>query len=488
MEDKKQELIINFRCIFSDVLKNLWIIIIASATIAMGTFLYTESVYSDVYTSSATYAVTAKGNTASIYSNLATAKSIAEVMTDIFSSDTLKNMIAKDLGVKRIPGTINAELIPESTLINITVNSSSPEMAFKIMKSAVKHYPEISDYVVSNAVLDTVSEPSLPTHPSNRFTGKESMKKAFELSFVVLLVGFIAMSIFSDRVKNEKDAQKRLDAKLFGVVPVERKKFSIKKNRKSILITNIRTSFYFVEQLKVITTKLEYALKNKNGKTIAFTSLLENEGKSTVVSNIAIALGQRGKKVLLLDADLRKPAIYKVFDRQKDKNDGGLADYLNGLRTEDEIITYEEDLNIYMICGRKSYGNSAELLSSQRYSDLITNLKEKFDYIVIDSSPIALTADSEIIADSADGILLIVRQNTAPAAMVNDAIDDLSDCNAKLLGFILNRANGSQAFGGESYGGRYGYGYGYGHKSGYGGYGGYGSYSKYRNSNREGDE
>lgn len=468
MENKKKNIEINISCIVSDVIKKLWIVIVVSGFIAMGTYLFSEATYSEIYTTTATYAVTAKGSSLTIYNNLATAKSIAEVMKDILSSDALKKKIADDLGVDNVPGTIDVEIVPESTLINITVNSTSPEMAFRIIKSAMEHYTEISDYVVSNAVLDEISAPNVPMGSSSRFTGKEKMIKAFEYSFLALIALFIIMSIMSDRIKNDKDAEKRLDTKLYGVVPIEKKRRRNRKSKKSILITNMQTSFYFVEQIKVISTKLEYSLRKRGGKVVAFTSLLENEGKSTIVSNIALALSQHGKKVLLVDADLRKPAIYKVFDRVKAPDDGGLADYIHEKKPLSEVISYEEDLNLYMVCGRKSYEKSTELLASDRYKHFIKSVREKYDYIVIDSVPVAYTADAEVIADEADEVLLVVRQNMAPAAMINDTIDDLSECNAKLLGCILNRANGRRAFGGDYYG----YGGSYG-GSGYGGYGGY---------------
>lgn len=462
---RKKNIEINIRCVISDVVKNMWIVIVVSGFIAMGTYLFSEASYSDVYRTTATYAVTAKGSSVSIFNNLTTAKSIAEVMKDILSSSTLKKMIAQDLGVESVPGTIDVQIVPESTLMNVTVTASSPEMAFKIIKSAMEHYTEISDYVVSNAVLDEISAPYIPMSASSRFTGKEKMIKAFEYSFLLLIVLFSALSVMSDRIKNDKDAEKRLDANLFGVVPIEKKKRKNKKRKKSILITNMETSFYFVEQIKVIATKLEYALRKRNGNVVVFTSLLENEGKSTIVSNIALALAQRGKKVLVVDADLRKPAIYKVFEREKEPDDGGLADYIYEKKSLSEVISYEEDLNMYVVCGRKSYEKSTELLASEGYKKFIDSVKKKYDYIIIDSVPIAYTADVEVIAEEANTVLLVVRQNAAPAAMINDTIDDLSECKAELLGCILNMSNGNRAFGGDvfGYGGRYG-------KSDYAGY------------------
>lgn len=469
MEEKKQDIVINISCIISDVIKNLWIIIVVSGFAAMAAYLFSEAAYTEVYTTSATYAVTAKGSSASIYNNLTTAKTIAEVMTDIFSSDALKEVVADDLGISSITGTIKAEQVPESTLINITVTAASPEMAFKIIRSAIDHYPKISDYIVSNAVIDEVSGPYVPMTPSSSFTGTETMIKVFRVSFIGLLALFIVLSVLSDRIKNEKDAEKRLDAKLFGIVPFERKRGGRKK---SILITNIRTSFYFVEQVKAIATKLEYSLKNQDKNIVAMTSLFENEGKSTVVANIALALAKRGKKVLLVDADLRKPAMYKVFERKKDADDGGLADYITGRKSIDDIIRYEEDLNFYLVCGRKSYNNSTEMLTSDGYKRFLDMVRNKYDYIILDSSPVIFTADSEVITDSADAVLLIVRQNTAPAGTINDVIDEFSDSDAELLGYVLNRADSSRAYGGTRYG--YGYGYGYGGRNGYGGYVGYG--------------
>ena len=121
-----------------------------------------------------------------------------------------------------------------------------------------------------------------------------------------------------DTVKCEADVEQKLDTRLLATVRHEKKQKTLRNRKTSILITNATTGFAFVETFKRLRTRVDYLMRRAQGRTILVTSLLEDEGKSTVAVNLALAMARRHKNVLLIDLDMKKPALYKLLDRQQE--------------------------------------------------------------------------------------------------------------------------------------------------------------------------
>jgi len=267
-----------------------------------------------------------------------------------------------------------------------------------------------------------------------------------------------------------------LDCRYLGQVPHEwkyRTLHSLMRQRKrSILITNPVTSFRFVESIRKLRRRVEQRMKTR--KVLMVTSLLENEGKSTVAVNLAMAMAKKYKKVLLIDCDLRKPACHLLLEQQW--GGPGVRDVLRGDAPVADALLQDGASGIWMLLQRKGGKDSGDLLASPNMPRLLEWARQEFDFVVLDLPPMAAATDAEAVADLADGSLLVVRQNAAVAPALNKAIASLSRGRAKMLGCVLNNVYSTSLFSGQGYGGGYGT---YSHYGKYGKYGAYGAYGAY---------
>lgn len=463
---------IDFYNMVKDVLKNWWVILALALSAVLISYIYVNQSYNPSYSIEATYAVTAKGMNNDVYNNLTTAKTTAEQFSQIINSVTLQNKVAEDLEISEIPASICAEVIPETNLLTLKVTSETPEMAYRILKSIMDNYPTIAEYLVGDAILDVLMAPVIPIEPDNSLDVKSPVEKAFIIAVLVQMVVIAVFSYLKDTVKKESDVEKKLDVRLLGSLCHEEKNKSIfgrmRKNKNSLLLTNPMISFRYGEMLQKTCRRIQNRMEQKGVKTLMVTSCLENEGKSTVAANVALALARNGKKVVLVDLDLRQPAQYKIFDLF-DKEMTALGDALNGeVGSSSNLVDILFKQGIYTVFNTVEYERSTEMLTTGKLEIILEFLKEKFDYVIIDTPPMAYVADTEEIAGMVEASLVVVREHTSRIKAINDMLDVLSSCRAVPIGCIFNDAHNS--IGGmlfrES-------GYGYGKGYGYGGYGNY---------------
>lgn len=234
---------------------------------------------------------------------------------------------------------------------------------------------------------------------------------------------------------------------------------------------NKKVPFAVVESYKSIRTNLLFLLAQSGGKVIAFSSSNASEGKSTTAVNAAIAFSQLGGKVLLIDADLRRSSIHKKL---KIDNQNGISNVLAGFSDFSGAVHVVNE-NFDVLTAGSIPPNPSELLGSKQFSDLITSLREQYDYIVIDTPPINIVSDALLIAPRTDGLILVIRDGFTPHDSIKRAIDAAEFANINILGAIMNGANPKSShrytYRRYSYGykySRYGYGYGYGKDYSYG--------------------
>ena len=227
-----------------------------------------------------------------------------------------------------------------------------------------------------------------------------------------------------------------------------------------MLIQNPLRSFAYVESSKMAAYRVRSYMDKVDAKVLLVTSVMENEGKSTVAANLALSLAQEGSRVMLIDCDFRKPAQYKIFN-VRDNEETDLGDVLINHASTEKIIRNWNNSGLYMILNKTSSNAIETLLKSMTLKQIIAFCREKMDYVVIDTSPLALVADTEELAQMTDASVLVVRQDTVLTKDINDAIDILNNTRGKVLGCILNGVT-SQNMAGS---GHYGYGGHYGKRA-----------------------
>ena len=205
-----------------------------------------------------------------------------------------------------------------------------------------------------------------------------------------------------------------------------------------------------------------------------FSSAYENEGKTTIATNTALTLAKNGKSVLLIDADLRKPAVYKTLGVSA-TNEMGLTGVIRGDKQLNESIKYFEKFNLFLLITSQAVNDSSELLSTEAMEEIIESVRNEFDYIIIDTPPGGVVTDASIISQYADASIMVIRCDFAPSRKINKTIEEISNAGAELIGCIFNDADINSVSNVMRISRRkrgYGYGYGKGYSRGYGyGYG-----------------
>jgi capsular exopolysaccharide synthesis family protein len=190
------------------------------------------------------------------------------------------------------------------------------------------------------------------------------------------------------------------------------------------------------EAYRGIRTSIEFSNLDKEIKVITVTSSKQNEGKSTVISNLAASFANLEKKVLILDGDLRNPSVHKMFGLS---NIYGLTDLLLDNKTFLECVHNTDTKNLHVLTCGKTPPNPSEMLSSKRMSAFVESLKDHYDYIFIDAPPIGIVTDAGIISTYTDGVVFVVGANETDAEMVRIAKERLENVEANVLGVILNK-------------------------------------------------
>ena len=452
-----------------DVLKRWLLILLATVMVGVGSYVLADSRYEPVYQSGATLVVTSRGSSTSVYSNLSSASSIAGVFTDLLNSSLMRKVILEEVGVEAFDGTISAAMIPETNLLTIRVTASDPRTTFLVARAVVEKHDVVTYQVMDEISLETLNSPTVPMGPANSANAMGQMKRSAVLAamIMVFLCGF--MSFTRDAVRSSMEARKKLDCEYLGEIPHEKKNKTILdflRHRKiSILITNPATSFRYVETIRKLRRRVERHMDG--GKVLMVTSLMENEGKSTVAANLALAMAQKYHKVLLIDCDLRKPACYTILEQKQFRF--GVRDVLTGKVQPDEAVLPFKKSGLDLLMEKKADSNSGDRLSSANMPKLLEWARERYDFVILDLPPMSMVSDAESAMEYADGSLLVVRQNEALAPAVNKAVSALHGGKAKLLGCVLNNVHATGLSSGQGYGayGKYGY-YGYYNHYGYG--------------------
>ncbi len=190
------------------------------------------------------------------------------------------------------------------------------------------------------------------------------------------------------------------------------------------------------EAYRSLKTNIQYSSFDKEIKTILVTSTIPGEGKSTIAGNLALSFAQQDKKVLVIDCDLRKPALHKMF---KLSNFKGLSDVIVG-NSDLEKVMYNYRDNFDILTSGKIPPNPSEILASNAMTMLLEKLKTMYDIIIIDSAPLQAVTDAQIISNKVDGTLLVIRAGLTKREAILQAKELLNQVNAKILGVVLNGA------------------------------------------------
>ena len=467
--------------IVKDILRNLIYILIGAIAVAMIVDMIARNNYESSYSSTATFVVTSKSSSNYAFSNLNAASSMADSYKNILNSNLLKKKVCQDLNLPSFNATTSSSVIKGTNLMTLKVTSSTPQNAFRIIKSIMQTIGSLTHFVSDNMVMEVLQEPQVPTRPDASVSVERQTRQAFLISALVLTLGFVYLSYMRDTVKSEDDLKDKLDAEALGVLYHDPKYHSfrdmMRREKSKHLISDLNARFEFVERNKKISAIISAAARKNHAKTILVTSVREHEGKSTFSANLAMSLARQSFSVLLIDGDMRRPTLNKLFLKPGEKLEACLGDMLQGKTSMTNVVLSGKEKGLDLMLNDRNYPDSTEIVSSYYMERLIELAAKSFDYVIIDSPPMSIMADAEVLAGLADMSVLVVGYDSTYVPQINDAIDALRDCKATFAGCVLN--NVQLLPGSRRTVGGYGYGYGYGKYGRYSHYQRYGKYGKY---------
>lgn len=468
--EDEEELEIDLGVLLCDMwkgLKKLWWVFLIICGVAAGINCAQRAArYVPMYESKISFTVSTQsgydeGNTSyGFYYNQSTAEQLEKLFPYLLQSDVMQAMLKEELGTDYINGSISAKAVPNSNLFTMKVTSGDRDAAMQILEAAMDSLPRVSKYVIGETKLNIIQPVTTPKSAYNKPNYRRAAAKGFLAGAVLCGMILGVYALFRRTVRKEEDFQSVLNMRCFGVVPQVKFKKHGRKIDKRVSILNEKSGRPFRESVRSMSLKLERRMKENNQKVLLITSTLPGEGKSTTAANLALALGERGKKVLLLDLDLRNPS-------QRDNllaktKAAGLEQVLDGSVPPEKSIQKLEQ-GIYFMGAQNACKKVQGLLTKSALKKLIQKYREEMDYIIVDTPPCGAISDAVMISQLCDGVLYVIRQDCAKKWQILDGMQQITSYGIKILGGVLNGAENSLSGYGYSYYGKYVYGsYGYG--------------------------
>lgn len=412
---------------------------------------YKHNSYVPMYRAQASFTVktinaTPKNETITSYNfyyDKNTANQIAATFPYIISSDFFTSRLTEYLGIPMINGSISVSVIENSNLVTVSVNSTNQEDALTILEAVIDIYPEIVQYVIGNTKLEIIKEPEVGNKPYNQIGKKATLLSGMELGLLLSIGLLLVYALSKNTIRRESDLKEILNVSCLAQIP------EVKKSSDLNLEQSEKESSY-VENIFALQNRVDYLMQKNEMKILVVTGTGPSEGKSTISSHLAAAMARRGKRVLLIDGDLRKPDLKKQFHCVK--KTASLQNFLIGKSDlKDTMINLEE--NLFFIGNMKPMSNPGALIHSKEMNILLNTMKQSMDIIIIDTPPCGMMADASCYIEHADAVLYVVRQDWLNKGKIIHAIEELPEHGEKIIGSVLNRIQtGMINYGGYGYG------------------------------------
>jgi len=322
----------------------------------------------------------------------------------------------------------------------LTAEATRNETIFKDLDSRLSQV-DLSQFMSANNIrfVDRAQPDFEPVSPN--------MTQNILLSILLGLFGGAALAFLleflDNSIKTTEDLEQMLGMPLLGVVPVidQEDMAMIPSNRERAIYSFTRQRSPVAESLRSIRTNIRFRTGNKEQLLLLVTSSVPKEGKSFTSSNLSAVMAMSGQKVLLIDADLRRPSIHRLFDMT---DDFGTVDLLTGERTIAELVQPSHVPNLDIIVAGPTPENPNELLGNGVLRN-IKALAADYDVIVIDSPPATAVSDPMVLSPLVDGVVLVVEANETRRPVVQQAINRLKNVNANLLGGVVNKFDSNRS-------------------------------------------
>ena len=481
MENQKKEKEITFGYLINVFKKSFIFMVIAAMVFGVVGIVYSKVIEKPKYQSTATFIVTNNSPENYTTSGLTMAStSIAATCVEFATHDLPARMVAEHKNAdgvalwetlkyesvepcaQAIKKMITAKKSPDDVVFAfyITITSSSRNVTYEVTKAMQEVFPETVNQIFSsnneNASSLISSTGGLQSEAGVRIVKSSAIKVGFILAVVAAMVTyciFFVKAMMDKSIHGEETLKENFDYPIVGVIPSfatqeeidELKKYRKMKSDRAVAprhyenkLLNENSPFHMTESFNTLRTNVIFSAVAAKKPVFAVTSDIAAAGKTVVAANLSIALSNLGKKVLLVECDMRCPSFSKLFGKI---SDAGLSELLAGIETDTSKLAVQYDCTSLdvLVCG-KIPPNPSELLSGYRMSELVEEWKEKYDYIVLDMPPIGEVYDAGVVSSIVNGYVITARANHSNINNVNIAVDRIESVGGNVLGLILNDA------------------------------------------------
>lgn len=465
------------------ILNKWWLIVVFVVVFAVSGFGIAKLTYTEAYTSQIIFNVSNKDKEVMGSANMITSASDAQASTILANNfktliqtgndfitkvqDIVETTTGEEYEKDYLRRLVGVEVVADTTLIRVTVNSGDADLTYAVATAIQSVYPQLAKDVFQNAeisIADNATKAKLASDSSTLIYTAAGILLGAALAVLIILI----TAKVQNKLLSPDDIKNNFNVNIIATVSDIKSKGKNKNDRTRLLITDKNVGLPFIETFKLIRTKIENVKLKKGYSVFAITSSTESEGKTTCSVNTALSLAKSGKSVLLIDADLRKPAVCKTLGISLE-GERGVYDIVTGKKTFEESVKYIEKLNLYLLVASAAVQDPSETLASATMAEIIKQAKENFDYVIVDCPPAGVVADAAIVSNYTDSVIFVTSENRVAIPQIEYALSDLTTAKSEILGCIYNRAgSGNVNFGGKS-----GYGYGGYFSNRYAGY--YGS-------------
>ncbi len=448
-----RDLIMKLACMISYVLKRWKLIVLIALIGAMGFDTVRTLMYHPRYQASVSATLGSEQNT---YSQLDTTQAYIRSLSYIFNGQNVQSYLQERLGNEDSTLTCSVNSVNDTNVVNISVQADTRRDAWFGLQYVLDWYRTNGDKYHFNYDLNVTQTNPISEAPVSANSHVRNLMMGGIGGGVFITAVLLLLAYFSDTIKTPAEITTRIDCRMLARLPKEHKRRGIrfwKKNREALLITSLKTSFRYKEAVKKLRSRIEESSRKHGYQTIMVTSVMENEGKSSIAANLAISLAKGGHHVLMIDADIRKPSLDRILNMDTEHS---LNAALTGKDWKKEVM-HSERFHMDVLCSIQDLENAEKLLSSEQMKKLLEEAKQSYEFVIVDTSPAAGLSDPLIISEHCDASLLVIRQNLAGARRINDAIDRLVTVRNNLIGCIYNGAVFDPLSEQKAYGYRYRY-------------------------------
>lgn len=426
---------INLKEFFTFCKKKIWLICLLVAISLGACAIYSFSIQKPDYKSYATVILNGGESSPITQSDITLNKSLIDTYAEIVKSrrvlDQVKSSLHLNTQYENLSNKISVSDVDKSQIIKISVTDSNPESAKEIANTTAEFFIKEITTLYNIDGVNILDSAIAPDSPYNINIPKQFLIFAL-VGFALGVIIIFAIFYFDTSVHNVEQVEDQVKLSVLGKVHLssnvsKSNELAIIKNPKSLVSEDIRT----------IRTNLQLLMLKNKAKTFLITSSLPGEGKSFVSSNLALAFAQAGKRVLLIDCDLRLGRIREIF---KIKTQHGLSDALKDPNVANKIIIKSPVRGLDIISRGAVPEQPSELLSkSAIFSKMLSSFKINYDYIILDGPPIQGLSDSLIISNIADFTALVCAGDHTDVSTLSSTRKMLNNVDAKIAGVIMNR-------------------------------------------------